>query len=172
MYLHDALNSRASSRRRMTFSFRAISSPSGACLKRKWNLYSSEVLRVVLRVCLPPRALVVHQVLQAVPVFLIGGVLARHVATRAPVLVQVLESGQLSINSCLIARVCTPSTVVLSRPLQQPYTPPGSSVVTYVFLNFTKKSDDSLVGQRHCFIVVQQSYGTINPPCPILVTVS
>ena len=44
------------------------------------------------------------------------------------------------------ARVCTPITVVLSRPLQQSYTPPRSSVVAYVFRSFTKKSNDSLVG--------------------------
>ena len=185
----------------MAFSCRAVSSPSGACLKREWDLYSSEVLRVFLGVCLPPRGLVIHRVLQTVPVFVIGGgparvrlprapvlvqvlesgqvsilgcVVARGVAPRAPVLVQVLESeqvptfgcgrarglvprapvlvqvlesGQVSINGCATARVCTPiSKVVLSRPLQQSYTPPGSSVVAYVFRSFTKKSNDSLVG--------------------------
>jgi len=60
--------------------------------------------------------------------------------------VQVLESGQSSIKGCVSAREHTPSTVVLSRPLQQSYTPPTSRVFTYVFRSFTKKSDDSLVG--------------------------
>ena len=51
---------------------------------------SSEVLRVFLGVFLPHQALVVHQVLQAVPVFVKGGAIAREVVPRAPVLVQVL----------------------------------------------------------------------------------
>ena len=136
---------------------------------------SSEMLRVLLGVHLPPRALVVHQVLQAVLAFVFfftGGGLARALVPRAPVLVQVLENGQVSIIGCgrarvlvprapvLVqvlesgqvpikgcgrARVCTPSKVVLSCPLQQPYTPPHSSVVAYVFRSFTKKSKDSLV---------------------------
>ena len=76
---------------------------------------------------------------------------------------QVLESGQLSILGCVRARVRTPSTVVLSRPLQQPYTPPGSSVVAYEPRSFTKKSNDSLVGQRQSFVVVQQAYDTSTP---------
>ena len=50
---------------------------------------------VLLRVVLPPRALVVHRVLQAVPVFVIGGGPARVRVPRAPVLVEVLESGQV-----------------------------------------------------------------------------
>ena len=127
---------------------------------------------MVLGVYIPPRALVVHRVLQAVPVFVMGGVLARVLVPRAPVLVQVLESGQVpicdcaiararvprapvlvqvlesgqvSIIGCVIARVCTPSHVVHSCPLQQPYTPPGSSVAAYEVLSFTKKSNDSLV---------------------------
>jgi len=54
---------------------------------------SSEVLRVSLGVFLPPRALVIHRVLQAVPVFVMGGAKARPRVPRAPVLVQVLESG-------------------------------------------------------------------------------
>jgi len=107
---------------------------------------SSEVLRVFLGVFLPPLALVIHRVLQTVPVFVTGGVVARPPVPRAPVLVQVLESGQVPIHGCVIARVpvprapvlvqvleswqvplfgCasarhrTPSTVVHSRPLQQ-----------------------------------------------------
>ena len=133
----------------------------------------------------PPRALVIHRVLEAVPVFVTGGgparvrvprapvlvqVLesgqvpitgcgkARPVVPRAPVLVQVLESGQVPMKGCAVARVRTPITVVLSRPLQQPYTPPGSSVVAYVFRSFTKKSNDSLVGQRQSFVVVHHVY--------------
>ena len=101
---------------------------------------------MVLGVYLPPRALVVHRVLQTVPVFVPGGVHACVRVPRAPVLVQVLENEQLSIKGGVRARPCTPITVVLSRPLQQPYTPPASSVVAYVFRSFTKKSDDSLVG--------------------------
>ena len=157
------MNSRASSRRRMTFSFRAISSPSGACLKREWNLYSSEVLRVVLGVFLPLRALVIHRVLQAVPVFRMGGV--QHVSCLQghPFSCKYWRAGKLSIMGCLRAHVFTPSTVVLSRPLQQPYTPPGSSEVTYELRSFTKKSDDSLVGQRQSFVVVQQAYDTSTP---------
>ena len=152
---------------------------------------SSEVLRVLLGVFLPLRALVIHQVLQAVPAIVIGGVKARAVVPRAPVLVQVLEneqvpisgcvparvrvprasvlvqvleSGQVPINSCVSARACTPNkTVVLSRPLQQSYTPPGSSVVTYVLRSFTKKSDDSLVGQRQSFVVVHHVFDEITP---------
>ena len=120
---------------------------------------SSEVLRVLLGVFLPLRALVIHQVLQAVPAIVIGGVKARAVVPRAPVLVQVLEneqvpisgcvparvrvprapvlvqvleSGQVPINGCVSARDVLQTEVVLSRPLQQSYTPPGSSVVTYV----------------------------------------
>ena len=107
---------------------------------------SSEVLRVFVGVPPPLRALVVHRVLQAVPVFVTGGAMARLPAPRAPVLVQVLESGQLSVNGCVRAHDKIPSDVVLSRPLQQSYTPPPSSVVTYVFRSFTKKSNDSLVG--------------------------
>ena len=146
---------------------------------------SSEVFRVVLGVHLPRLALVIHRVLQAVPLFVMGGVQARAQVPRAPglvqvlengqvplsgcgrarvpvprapVLVQVLENGQVSILGCVPARLCTPSTVVLSRPLQQSYTPPGSSVIAYAghtkaawvpfprFRNFTKKSNDSLVG--------------------------
>jgi len=131
---------------------------------------SSEVLRVVLGVFLPPRALVVHQVLQAVPLFVIGGAKARVGVPRAPVLVQVLESGQVPKHGCAVARVRTPRRfvlsrpqVVLSRPLQQSYTPPESSEVAYVFRSFTKKSDDSLVGQRQSFVVVQPAYDTRNP---------
>ena len=51
---------------------------------------SSEVLRVSLGVFLPHRALVIHRVLQAVSMFVIGGVIAREVVPRAPVLVQEL----------------------------------------------------------------------------------
>ena len=138
---------------------------------------SSEVLRVPLGVPPPLRALVIHRVLQAVPVFVMGGVPARVAIPRAPVLVQVLENGQVSMCGCVIARervprapvlvqvlesgqvstcgcetarACIPIIkVVLSPPLQQPYTPPGSCVVAYevpVFRSFTKKSNDSLVG--------------------------
>ena len=105
---------------------------------------SSEVLRVRLGVFLPLQALVIHQVLQTVPAFALGGVIARVFAPRAPVLVRVLENGQVPINGCGRARVlvprapvlvqvlesgqvsikggvrarpCTPSTVVLSRQL-------------------------------------------------------
>jgi len=145
------------------------------------------MIRVLLGEYLPPRALVVHRVLQAVPVFVIGGGRARplvprapvltqvlknvHVpifgcgnarvqAPRAPVLVQVLESGQVPICDCVVARVCTPITVVLSRPLQQLYTPLHSSVGAYGVRSFTKKSNDSLVGQRQCFVVVHHVYAT------------
>ena len=144
---------------------------------------SSEVLRVLLGVVLPLRALVIHRVLQAVPVFVIGGAKARvqsqghpfsckYLRTgkcpfglrkarvrvpRAPVLVQVLESGQVPLSGCISARECTPIKVVLSRPLQQSYTPPHSSVVAYAVRSFTKKSNDSLVGQRQSFVVVQHA---------------
>ena len=107
---------------------------------------SSEVLSVFLGVYLPPRALVIHQVLQAVPAFAIGGQRARELVPRAPVLVQVLESGQSSMFGCVRARVSTPIKVVLSHPLQQPYTPTHSSEAAYVLRSFTKKSNDSLVG--------------------------
>ena len=110
-----------------------------------------------LGVYLPLRALVIHRVLQAVPVFVIGCAMARAVVPRAPVLVQVLESGQMCMKGCVIARNRTPIKVVLSRPLQQSYTPQESSVVAYVYRSFTKKSDDSLVGQRQSFVVVQQA---------------
>jgi len=122
-------------------------------------LYSSEVLRVHLGVMLPPLALVIHRVLQTVPMFVICGVPARHVVPRAPVLVQVLESRQVPIFGGVTARDHIPITVVHSRPLQQPYTPQLSSVVayvvrsvsTYVVRSSTKKSNDSLVGQRQGF---------------------
>ena len=94
---------------------------------------------------------------------------ARVRVPRAPVLVQVLESGQVSISGCVRARARTPITVVLSRPLQQSYTPPASSVFTYVFRSFTKKSDDSLVGQRQGFVVVQKAYDTSIPRISIYV---
>jgi len=144
---------------------------------------------VFLGVFLPLRALVIHRVLQTVPAFVIGGVKACGLAPRAPVLVQVLESWQVSMKGCGRARVrvprapvlvqvleswqvsmkgCgrsrvyTPSKVVLPRPLQQSYTPPGSSVVTYLQTPVrrvrTKKSDDSLVGHSQSFVVVQQVY--------------
>ena len=48
---------------------------------------SSEVLRVFPGVKLPIWALVVHRVLQTVPVFVIGGATARVRVPRAPVLV-------------------------------------------------------------------------------------
>ena len=57
------------------------------------SLHRSEVLRVFLGEYLPLRALVIHRVLQAVPVFVIGGFIARVRVPRAPVLMQVLESG-------------------------------------------------------------------------------
>ena len=118
-----------------------------------------------LGVFLPPRALVIHRVLQAVPVFVTGGPIARvpDRVPRAPVLVQVLENGQLSMIGCVRARPCIPSTVVLSHPLQQPYTPLYSSVAAYVVPHFTKKSNDSLVGQRQSFVVVQQAYEMSSP---------
>ena len=80
---------------------------------------SSEVLRVALGIFLPLRALVVHRVLQTVPAFVLGGVIARALTPRAPVLVQVLESGQVSIKGCVKARARVPSssTFVFSRPL-------------------------------------------------------
>ncbi len=114
---------------------------------------------MLLGVFLPVRALVVHRVLQAVPVFALGGPIARVPVPRALVLVQVLESGQVSTIGCVRARACTPSmVVVLSRPFQQSYTPQLSSVFTYYPVrSFTKKSNDSLVGQRQCFVVVQQA---------------
>ena len=107
--------------------------------------FTCEVLRVSLgvmvpagvrgsgiKLLLPVRALVIHRVLQTVPVFVMGGPIARARVPRAPVLVQVLESGQVSVSGRARARVCTPiSMVVLSRPLQQTYTPPASSVVAY-----------------------------------------
>jgi hypothetical protein len=110
-----------------------------------------------------PRAPVLVQVLENGQVPICGCDRACVRVPRAPVLVQVLESGQVSINSYGRARVCTPIKVVLSRPLQQSYTPPASSVFTYGARSVTKKSDDSLVGQRQCFVVVQQSCGT--PVC-------
>ena len=67
------------------------------------------------------------------------------------------------MTGCVKARGRTHSKVVLSRPLQQPYTPLGSRVFTYVFRSFTKKSNDSLVGQRQSFVVVQQAYDTSMP---------
>ena len=54
---------------------------------------SLEVLCVRLGVFLPLRALVIHRVLQTVPVFELGGPIARGPVPRAPVLVQVLENG-------------------------------------------------------------------------------
>ena len=55
---------------------------------------SSEVIRVRLGVMLPVRALVIHRVLQAVPVYVparvVEGVPARAVVPRAPILAQVL----------------------------------------------------------------------------------
>ena len=122
-----------------------------------------EVIRVPLGVMLPERALVIHRVLQAVPVFFMGGVVARVsvprapvlvqvlesgqvtfcncvsarvLVPRAPVLVQVLESGQVSIKGCVMARLLTPIKFVLSLPLQQSYTPPASRVFTYVSSQF------------------------------------
>ena len=124
---------------------------------------SSEVLRVFLGVSLPLVALVIHRVLQAVPVFFLGGEIARGPFPRAPVLVQVLQNVQVPICGCAIARERAPSTVVLSRPLQQSYTTPGSSVLTYGVRNFTKKSNDSIVGQRQSFVVVQQAYEMRKP---------
>jgi hypothetical protein len=122
------------------------------------SLHRSEVLRVVLGVPLPLRALVIHRVLQTVPVFFLGGEMARVRVPRAPVLVQVLESGQVPMKSCASARARPPIKVVLSRPLQQSYTPPASSVVTYALRSFIKKSNDSLVGQRQSFVVVHHVY--------------
>jgi len=58
---------------------------------------SSEVLRVSLGVFLPPWALVVHRVLQAVPAFVSGCGRARVLVPRAPVLVQVLENGEVPV---------------------------------------------------------------------------
>ena len=113
---------------------------------------SSEVLRVSLGVFLPPWALVVHRVLQAVPAVCKrlrkstctcpkgtrsrastgerGGARlrlrsARGRVPRAPVLVQVLESGQVSIFGCVTARERTPSKVVLSRPTSAVLHSPG-----------------------------------------------
>jgi len=77
--------------------------------------------------------------------------------------VQVLENGQVSFIGCGRAREHTPNKVVLSRPLQQSQTPQLSSAVTYGPRSFTKKSNDSLVGQRQSFVVVQQAYDTRNP---------
>jgi len=149
---------------------------------------SSEVLRVFLGVDLPPRALVIHRVLQAVPLFVTGGpkarvqvprapvlvqvlengqvpilgcVRARVRVPRAPVLVQVLESGQVPLSGCISARECTPIKVVYSRPLQQSYTPTHSSEVAYAVRSFTKKSNDSLEGQRQSFVVVQHAYAML-----------
>jgi len=118
---------------------------------------SSEVFRVVLGVFLPLRGFVIHRVLQAVPVFVLDGAIARLRVPRVPALVQVLENGQVTIKGCVStkikdcarAHVFNPSTVVLlSRPLQQSNTPPGSSPVAYVcrVRSFTKKSNHSLVG--------------------------
>ena len=70
---------------------------------------------------------------------------------------------------CVRERVCTPSKVVLSRQLQQSYTPPGSSVAAYGARSCTKKSNDSFVGQRQSFVVVQHAYDTNTPPPFILV---
>ena len=112
---------------------------------------SSEVLRVSLGVypstlgtCCPPRTAGSPSVCKR---------LRKSTCTvpRAPVLVQVLESGEvlrlrehgrvqghpfsckyLRAGKCPFgcgARVCTPIKVVHSRPLQQSYTPPASSVV-------------------------------------------
>ena len=78
---------------------------------------SSEVLRVLLGVFLPPRWLVVHQVLQAVPVFEMGGGPARVPVPRAPVLVQVLENVQVSIKGCVKARFAVPRAPVLVQVL-------------------------------------------------------
>ena len=124
--------------------------------RRSIVVISYEVLHVVLGVPLPPLALVIHRVLQAVPVFVIGGKMARGPFPRTPVLVQVLENVQVPICGWARARVCTPSKVVLSRPLQQSHTPQESSVFTYVVRSCTKKSNDSLVRQRQYFVVVQQ----------------
>ena len=82
------------------------------------SLHRSEVLRVFLGVYLPLRALVIHRVLQTVPVFAMGGVKARVRVPRAPVLVQVLESGQVPIRGCPRARVCTPNKVVFGALVQ------------------------------------------------------
>ena len=67
----------------------------------------------------PPGALVVHQVLQAVPLFAAdSGLIARLLCQRAPILVQPLESGQVSIyNSEQYASILRrPRNVVLLRP--------------------------------------------------------
>ena len=135
---------------------------------------SAEVFRVSVGVFLPHFAFVVHRVLQAVPVFFLGGGRARKQVPRAPVLVQVLESGQVPMKGCVLTLGCTiekvmtnwvltgrtPSTVVFLRPLQQSYTPPHSSEVAHGVRSFTKKSNDSFVGQRQSFVVVQQACDT------------
>jgi hypothetical protein len=82
------------------------------------SVISSEVLRVLLGVCLPPRALVIHRVLQALPVFAMGGVPARVALPRAPVLVRVLESGQVSISGCESARERVSRAPVLVQVLE------------------------------------------------------
>jgi len=110
-----------------------------------------------------PRAPVLVQVLESGQVPTFGCGRARGLVPRAPVLVQVLESGQVPIKNCVVARVRTPIKVVLSRPLQQSYTPPASSVVAYGPRSFTKKSNDSLVGQRQSFVVVQKAYDERTP---------
>ena len=89
-------------------------------------------VRVVCRVCVscqavsvylgevfPPGALVVHQVPHAVPVFAVGGEKARFLVQWAPILVQPLESGQVSMISseeCVIISRRRPMHVVLPRP--------------------------------------------------------
>ena len=84
----------------------------------RWDLYSSEVLRVVLGKVIPLRALVIHGVLQAVPVFVMGGAIERAPVPRAPILVQVLESGQVPISGCVSARVRVPRAPVLVQVLE------------------------------------------------------
>ena len=79
---------------------------------------SSEVFHVFLGEYLPLRGLVIHQVLQAVPVFVTGGGPARAGVPRAPVLVQVLESGQVSGSGCVRARAHIPRASVLVQVLE------------------------------------------------------
>ena len=93
-----------------------------------------EVLRVLLGVFLPPRALVVHRVLEAVPAFVLGGVVARVPVPRAPVLVQVLESGQVPTIGCAVARGRVPRAPVLVQVLESGQVPVYSCLKARVFV--------------------------------------
>ena len=87
-------------------------------LARVLQTLQMSILGGILARPLVPRTPVLVRVLQTLQMSILGGIIARLLVPRTPVLVRVLQTLQMSIHGGILARPLVPRTPVLVRVLQ------------------------------------------------------